>query len=106
MLFSRVDSSVSEATIAPGTGGLTSFGRTVIREMNRLGMMVDLAHVSADTMRDTLQVSLAPVAFTHSAARKLVDNARNVPDDVLRLMVSSSRVTKSLVTESPLTKLL
>ncbi len=64
-------------------GGLTAFGRDVVREMNRTGMMVDIAHVSPTTMHQTLDVSNAPVIWSHAAARALVDHPRNIPDDVL-----------------------
>lgn len=65
-------------------GGLTSFGREVIREMNRLGMMVDLSHVSEKGMTDVLDTSEAPIIFSHSSARALTDHPRNVHDHVLR----------------------
>jgi membrane dipeptidase len=74
-----VDSATDEAR----HNGLTPFGRAVICELNRLGMMVDLAHVSPDVMRQTLDISRAPVVFSHSNARALADHPRNVPDDVL-----------------------
>ena len=64
-------------------GGLTEFGRDVVREMNRTGMIVDIAHVSPATMQQALDVSTAPVIWSHAAARALVDHPRNVPDDVL-----------------------
>ncbi|MBX9617321.1 MAG: dipeptidase [Caulobacteraceae bacterium] len=92
LTHSRTTTWADSATDAPKWGGLSPFGEDVVREMNRLGMLVDLSHVSEETMIDAMRVSEAPVIFSHSSARGVTDHPRNVPDSVLRAMAGDGGV--------------
>jgi membrane dipeptidase len=80
------------ATDEAAVGGLNDFGRDVIREMNRIGMLVDISHVAPSTMRDALATSRVPVIFSHSSCRAITDHVRDVPDDVLRTLAANDGV--------------
>jgi membrane dipeptidase len=80
------------ATDQPAAGGLTDFGRDVVAEMNRIGMLVDISHVAPSTMRDALAASRAPVIFSHSSCRALCDHVRDAPDDVLTSLADNDGV--------------
>ncbi|XP_034483217.1 dipeptidase 1-like [Drosophila innubila] len=88
-LTHRCDVSWAGSSASPLEQGLSPFGKAIVREMNRLGMMIDLSHSSDATARDVLQVTRAPVIFSHSAARQLCNSTRNVPDDILRLVAEN-----------------
>lgn len=92
LTHSRTTTWADAATDAPRWGGLSPFGEEVVREMNRLGMLVDLSHVSEETMMDAMRVSEAPVIFSHSSARAVTAHPRNVPDSVLRMMAEDGGV--------------
>jgi len=92
LTHSRTIAWADSATDDPKHDGLTPFGEAVVHELNRLGMLVDLSHVSEATMKDALHVTKAPVIFSHSSARALDDHPRNVSDDVLKLVAANGGV--------------
>ena len=92
LTHSKTTTWADSATDAPKWGGLSPFGEQVVKEMNRLGMMVDISHVSEETMTDAIRISTAPVIFSHSSARAVTGHPRNVPDAVLRLMPANGGI--------------
>lgn len=92
LTHSKTTSWADSGTDAPRHGGLSPFGEAVVREMNRIGMLVDLSHVSPETMQDALAIATAPVIFSHSSVRALTNHPRNVPDEVLRLLPANGGV--------------
>jgi membrane dipeptidase len=92
LTHSRNNALADAATENPVFNGLSPFGRAVVTEMNRIGMLVDLAHVSPDTMRQAILLSKAPVIFSHSGARAVTEHPRNVPDDVLKMLIEHDGV--------------
>ena len=92
LTHSRNLSWADSATDDPQLGGLSAFGEEVVREMNRLGMLVDLSHVAPDTMRDALDVAQSPVIFSHSSAFTVTGHPRNVPDDILKRLPENGGV--------------
>jgi len=89
---SWADSSGTDERPAPEHGGLTAFGESVVAEMNRLGMMVDVSHVSDDTFFDALRVTRAPVIASHSSTRAVADHPRNLSDEMLRALAKNGGV--------------
>ena len=88
----KTNEAADSATDDPKWGGLSEFGRAVVHELNRLGMLIDLSHASPETMRQVIKLSKAPVAFTHSNARALQDHPRNVPDDVIAMIKANGGI--------------